>query len=159
MLVGSPPCTAFSNIQNLNARTPEGAIKVEEAKRQATIHLQFCAAMYREQLRNGRYVLHEHPDTASSWGEHCVSNLLKKQGVVRVTGDQWMYGLKAKDGVREGLARKRTGFLINSPCIAKKLDLRCPNTKANQQKQSAHIAFIANNPNNKNIIKNTVKTQ
>ena len=65
MLVGSPPCTAFSIIQNLNARTPEGKAKVEAAKAKATIHLQFCAVMYQGQLRNGRYFLHEHPDTAS----------------------------------------------------------------------------------------------
>ena len=49
-MVGSPPCTAWSVIQNLNARSPEGASKLEEAKRQALVHLQFCAAMYREQI-------------------------------------------------------------------------------------------------------------
>ena len=39
MLIGSPPCTAFSIIQSLNARTPEGKARVESAKKQASIHL------------------------------------------------------------------------------------------------------------------------
>ena len=54
MLVGSPPCTCWSVIQNLNARTPAGRQRVDRAKRAALVHLQFCAAMCREQLRGGR---------------------------------------------------------------------------------------------------------
>ena len=104
-------------------------------------HLKFCTQLYEIQWQAGRYFLHEHPDTAISWGERCITNLLKKQGVVRVTGDQCMYGLKANDGAREGPAWKRTGFLTNSPCIAKRLELRCPNTKANQ----IHDHVVLNN--------------
>ena len=48
MLVGSPPCTPYSILQNMNARTPEGKRKVEEAKRRGQVHLKFCADMYRE---------------------------------------------------------------------------------------------------------------
>ena len=51
-----------------------------------------------------------------------------------------MYGLKSRDQEREGPARKRTGFLTNSPCIAKRLELRCPNTKAN--KIHDHVVLI-----------------
>ena len=67
MLVGSPPCTAYSILQNLNMLTKEGWEKVKETRRRAEVHLRFCAAMYHEQMNNGRYFVHEHPKTACSW--------------------------------------------------------------------------------------------
>ena len=67
MLIGSPPCTPYSTIQNLNMRTEAGRAKVEEARRKGDVHLRFCVALYREQMRGGRYFVHEHPRTAASW--------------------------------------------------------------------------------------------
>ena len=32
-------------------------------------HLEFVCWMYRRQLRNGKWFLHEHPATAVSWSE------------------------------------------------------------------------------------------
>ena len=52
---------------------------------------------------------------------------MKKQGVVRVIGDQCRYGLVSHDGQREGPARKRTGFLTHSVRIARRLCKKCPN--------------------------------
>ena len=56
LLVGSPMCTAFSTWQHVsNAfRCP---IRVAAELRDATRHLAFCAELYREQARNGRYFL------------------------------------------------------------------------------------------------------
>ena len=79
MLVGSPPCTAFSILQNLNAITPEGKARVEEARKRATINLQCCADMYREQMRGGRYFVHEHPELATSWASHALSNYFRSR--------------------------------------------------------------------------------
>ena len=60
LLIGSPMCTAFSTWQRINdkIRCP---ITVAAEKRRAVEHLDFCTQLYREQLRNGRYFLHEHP--------------------------------------------------------------------------------------------------
>ena len=54
-----------------------------------------------------------------------------------MTGDQCMCGLKAKDGDKVGPARKGTGFMTNSPCIAQALSRRCPN--ANTKKVHHHV--------------------
>ena len=59
----------------------------------------------------------------------------------RAIGDQCQYGLKAKDGNQEGPARKSTGFLTNSPCIAKQLCKRCPNRSG--QEIHKHIRLEA----------------
>ena len=125
MLVGSPPCTAWSIIQNLNARTPEGAAKLNNAKKKALIHLQFCAAMYREQLRGGRYFLHEHPDTATSWKVPCIERLAEMPEVLIAKADQCMFGLTSRDQLGVAPAKKPTRFMTNSPEVHKLLDKRC----------------------------------
>ena len=58
MLVGSPECTPFSTIQNLNMRTPAGYDKVMAERAQGEVHLEFCRQLYMEQVRGGRYFLH-----------------------------------------------------------------------------------------------------
>lgn len=59
-------------------------------------------------------------------------DLLREQGVIRVVGDQCRYGLKSHAGRREGFARKRSGSMTNSQCIAKRLGLKCPNTRGSK---------------------------
>ena len=56
-----------------------------------------------------------------------MKGIFRKHGVTRVVGDQCRYGLQSQDGQRVGPARKSIGFMTNSPCIAKRLSLRCPN--------------------------------
>ena len=59
VLVGSPMCTAFSTWQRINdkIRDPVG---VAAEKKRAVVHLEFCIKLYREQMRHGRYFIHEH---------------------------------------------------------------------------------------------------
>ena len=139
LLIGSPMCGSFSAMNNFNY------IKMTEEERNQKINygrelLEFCIKMYELQWREGRYFLHEHPETASSWQEDCVKKMLQRQGVVRFTGDQCRYGLTSSDGHREGPARKRTSFMTNSPCIVKKLSLRCPNSR--DYKVHDHVVLI-----------------
>ena len=125
-LVGSPMCTAFSSINRINYARMEKE-EVEARMAYGRRHLEFCAKLYTIQWRSGRYFLHEHPAEASSWEEKCITGILKKQGVLRVVGDQCRYGLTSNDGYRTGPARKRTGFMTNSVCLAKQLEKRCRN--------------------------------
>ena len=68
LLVGSPMCTAFSTWQRINDKIRSPVTVAAERKR-AIEHLAFCVDLYREQMRHGRYFLHEHPAYASSWQE------------------------------------------------------------------------------------------
>ena len=127
----SPMCTAFSTMNNLNypKMCPEEVQKRMEYGRR---HLECCAKLYAMQWRAGRYFLHEHPEGAPPWQERCIVKLLKKDGVVKVNGDQCMYGPKSRDNEYEGPARKGTGFMTNSICVAQKLNRRCPNRQGHQ---------------------------
>lgn len=137
--IGNPMCGPFGDMSNINYSK-----MIEEEKDQRIgdgwKHFAFCLKLYELQWRDRRYFLHEHPEIASPWGEDCAIRMPKRQGIVRVTGDQCRYGFKSHDGRRERPARKRTGFMTNPPCIAKKSELQCPNRKG--RKEHDHVIFI-----------------
>ena len=124
--VGSPMCTIHSVINNVNhARMDPSVVKGRFAY--ARRHLEFAMKLYKLQIQEGRYFLHEHPESASSWDERCVREVLGMKGVNKVIADQCRYGMRSKDKNGEGPARTSIGFMINSPCIAMQLQRRCPN--------------------------------
>ena len=87
LLVGSPMCTAFSLWQRLNDKIRDPKVCADE-KARGLLRLSFCVDLYREQHRNGRYFLHEHPAQATSWQTEVVEKLSKEDGIIRVTCDQ-----------------------------------------------------------------------
>ena len=87
LLVGSPMCTAFSTWQRINDKIRDPYV-VEAEKRRIVQHLDFCLELYREQLRNGRYFVHEHPAYATSWQEECMKKMMSEPDVELATCDQ-----------------------------------------------------------------------
>ena len=87
-LMLSPECTPYSNIQNLNMRTPAGKAKVEEARRKGDVHLVFCTTLARKQMEGGRYFVYEHPKSAVSWDNPSVKRLESTPGVLRTESEQ-----------------------------------------------------------------------
>ena len=85
LIIGSPPCTAFSSLQNFQRCKPGGDAKVDKAMEEAKVHIEFCMKIYRYQLRKGRYFLHEHPQTAKSWRLECVEELARSPLVYKAT--------------------------------------------------------------------------
>ena len=61
ILIGSPMCTMFSQLQTLTPWTNEKQMAYEKARR----HLQFVMPLYSLQIEAGRLFLHEHP----AWGK------------------------------------------------------------------------------------------
>ena len=126
LLIGSPPCTAWSNLQNLNKCRPGGKERVAEQQRRARVHLLFCTSLYFEQMAAGRYFLHDHPQSAASWQDKCMMELEAHPMVFETYIDQCAYGLKSKDEVGGAPAKKPTKFLTNSVAIGNELGKRCP---------------------------------
>ena len=76
-------------------------------------------------MEAGRLFLHEHPHGASSWDLKVMMDLLADPRVVKVLGDQCMYGhVTEVKGVILAVM-KTTGFATNCPDIASELSLRC----------------------------------
>ena len=130
LLIGSPMCTAFSTWQRLNAtRANPGARR--RAYREACEHIEFVAQLYHDQVSEGRYFLHEHPQFASSWDLECIKRLLRLPGVGRNRCDQCQYGAEAPHGLLKGCpVMKPTGFMSNAPEILKALSKRCSGSRA-----------------------------
>ena len=61
LLIGSPMCTAFCTWMALNYAKSSDTAAIALAFGEAVAHLDFVMSMYHEQLAEGRYFLHEHP--------------------------------------------------------------------------------------------------
>ena len=85
IVLGAPPCTVFSSMQNINQKhhgTPEWQRRYAEG---LTL-LQFSVEVYWDQISRGKFFLHEHPATASSWELPIIRELAEHPGVTIVTG-------------------------------------------------------------------------
>ena len=111
LIIGSPMCTAFSQLQHINfaKMSPEDVNQVIEY---GTRHLEYCADLYKMQMDNGLYFLHEHPWGASSWKNEKIMKLLNNPKVQRIRGDMCEFGMSQCDELGEALIKKPTGFMI-----------------------------------------------
>ena len=119
MIVGSPECTQFVTIQNLNMRTSEGTEKVERAREEGTKHLEFCCKIYMLQIEAGQYFIHAHPLTATSWATECMTKLRNCPAVYTSEAHMCAFGMQSKDKHGPVYAKKPTRFLTNSIMSAK----------------------------------------
>ena len=91
-------------------------------------HIKCCITLYKLQMDEGRYWLHEHPWSARSWQIPEMEELLKDPRVQVAYADQCQFGLTSKirtGGVEEGPAKKPTGFIGNSWAIIARLRRTC----------------------------------
>ena len=89
LLIGSPPCTAFSSCQALNvARLGWTAKDVKRRRAEGELHTRFCCELCKLQAEANRYFLHEHPANTTSWLLSEVREMLESNGVQRVVCDQ-----------------------------------------------------------------------
>ena len=114
-------CTAFCAFQHINALRDPAAAK--RKRLQAIVHLEFCCRLYQYQSEGGRYFLHEHPASASSWREECIQRVKGLPGVDVVVGDQCQYGQRSQAAERP--VKKPTRWMSNSPHLLESLGIRC----------------------------------
>ena len=79
-------------MQNINQKhhgTPEWINKYEEG----VLLLQYAVDLYWDQIARGKFFLHEHPATASSWDLPMIKELAEHPGVEIVTGDMCRWGM------------------------------------------------------------------
>ena len=102
------------------------------------MHMEFVTQLYRDQVAEGRYFLHEHPQFASSWDLEFVKRVMQLLGVDRTRGDQCKYGAEALHGPMKGWpVMKPTGFMSNSLEILKALLKRCTGSRASASEGAA----------------------
>ena len=145
-LIGSPPCTAMSVMQNINKERRDPAVVRREIQA-AEEHIRFCIVLYKLQIKNRRYFVHEHPEGASSWKMQEMVELAMMPGVNVVTFDMCCFGMVATQDGREGPVRKRTRLASNSKEVIKRVDKKCPNDSGIGEK---HVHVVLEGSRTKN---------
>ena len=74
LVIGSPPCTNFSRLQNLN-RYKVGEEELDRRRAEDRVLLDFAVEIYRDQLARNAHFLHEHPLSATTWSEPSIEEL------------------------------------------------------------------------------------
>ena len=87
--------------------------------REARELLGFACKLYSMQVDGGRVFMHEHPNTATSWGEEPIKELMKNPQVDKYILDMCCYNLQSSDRLGTGVAKKTTGILTNSEIFGK----------------------------------------
>eukprot|EP00973_Karenia_brevis_P061083 8493537-Karenia_brevis.AAC.1 len=141
LVIGSPMCTMFSSLQNLSGWSDLKQRRWEEAVR----HIEFMAEIYRMQIKGGRWFLHEHPASATSWSLRVIRKLEEEVGVKLSVADQCMYDLVtwSKDGNRLLPARKTTKFMSNCEGICMELQRRCDGSHEHQALLEGRARYAA----------------
>ena len=75
VLIGSPPCVAFSQLQSLSLESDNEAKQLAEGIR----HMEFMAKLYKNQVEGGRVFLHENPAHAKSWALPCMKKMAREE--------------------------------------------------------------------------------
>jgi hypothetical protein len=126
LIIGSPPCTDFSAL-NVGLNHPK--MENEEVRRrlvQAHLLLNFALDVYRWQMSRGKYFLHEHPNSATSWKSPAMQDLLTQKSVCTTTADACRFGMTALDhNGAQGPVKKPTRWASNAPLVLEELGLRC----------------------------------
>ena len=95
--------------------------------RTGRLHLTWSIGLYRAQMRDGHYFLHEYPSGSTSVLEPCLQELLRTPGVFRVRGPMCYWGMTTSDTEGEGLVKKEAYWVTNSRFIVAELDRECSN--------------------------------
>ena len=151
LVIGSPPCTLFSRLQQLNLHVhgPEWAAEFAKRRIKAAEHISFCLKLFRLQRNRGDYFLFEHPESADSWQLPEVVEFLSSEGVMTTAVGQCMYGLTTRGpSPAEGElpAKKPTKFASNSWFIIQQLQTRCDGSHKHQPFVGGRAAKAAEYP-------------
>ena len=106
LLILSPMCLAFSQLQALNTKPDRLAELPEQGRR----HLEFARSPAVSQVERGGHILSKHPWAATSWDGPCLRKLMAIDDMRRVRCDQCRFGMTSVDGAGNvGPDRKATG--------------------------------------------------
>lgn len=94
-------------------------------KEKSKTHLAFCVAMYREQHRQGRHFVHEHPQTSDEWKVPFDEYLAKEYWVYLAQAEMCQFGTTSRDKDGEGDTKKPTTFMRNYREMFRTLNRKC----------------------------------
>ena len=116
--------------------------EVRKRIRSGLNHLLFCIRLYKIQIREGRYFLHEHPWGAWSWKVPDMVSLLSESGVKCVKGHMCAHGMYGTTAGGEAApVFKPTGWASNSLHILEHMSKQCSNLIDNPAYYNKHASL------------------
>ena len=91
-VIRSPPCTAFSPLQEISRAKRDPKI-MEAELREAKKHVRFCIEVYRLQLQGRRHFVHKHPEKLKAWEMPEITELLAHNEVGSVVLHMCAFGM------------------------------------------------------------------
>ena len=127
LLIGSSMCTWLSVRQNLNKKHMSKE-DWQRAYNNAVEHIKFVFELYNTQVQSGRYFLHEHVASATSWNLPVVTEFCARYPhAYVVTMDMCQFGMTTPNRKGEPTpVKKPNRRLTNSLCLADCLEKHCP---------------------------------
>ena len=132
-IIGSPPCTPFSSLQEIS-RAKWDLRVMEEQLRRGTAHTYFCLHIYRMQLAGNRHFVYEHPDGSTAWSTPDMVEFMMRPELDAAVFHMCTYGMTSTDEIGAGLVKKPTMRMSSSPEVLK----RAP--AAGQSQGSANLS-------------------
>ena len=127
LVTASPPCTAFTPIQELNWPKMEFTRAVHLIA-DGVENFETAVQVCEWQDDRGKLFLLENPWPSKAWDEECVQRLLSRPGIYVCRTDLCQYGLQVK-----ALPNKKdTKWITNSKYIAGELQRRCDGSHSHE---------------------------
>ena len=137
-LIGSPPCTPFSPLQEISRAKRDPKIMAEEL-RQGQAHINFCLQLYAMQIAGKRHFIHEHPAGSKAWETNELKQFMMRPEVDSTILHMCAYGMTSVDEIGEGLVKKPTRIMSSAPEVLKRVGARCSNENGGPQHRHVHL--------------------
>ena len=125
-IIGSPPCTPFSPLQEISRSKRDPKVMAEEL-RMGKAHIKFCLELYAMQLKAKRHFIHEHPERSTAWALPEMVEFLMRPEVGAVTLHMCAFGMTAQDEHGEGLVHKATRVMSSAEEVLMRIEDRSSN--------------------------------
>ena len=137
-VIGSPPCTPFSPLQEISRAKRDPKVMADEYQKGMDL-IRFCIKVYSLQLEGKRHFIHEHPATSTAWKSKDMVEFMMKYEVDVTTIHMCAYGMTSSDDMGEGLVKKPTTLMSSSPEVLKRVAARCSNETEGEQHRHVHL--------------------
>ena len=139
-VIGSPPCTAFSPLQELGRAKRDKRVMARELEA-GKKHVRFCLELYKMQLQARRHFIHEHPERSRAWAMPEVVDMMMRPEVGSTVLHMCAYGMMAKDEKGTAHVQKATRVMSSSEEVLKRVSRRCTNEDGHSKHR--HVQLIS----------------
>jgi len=130
----SPPCTAFSRLQDLFNKKKMSWRDWNRLQFQGKKHIRFACRVMRWCLEHDVAFIMEHPVRSRAWDLEMMKQIMRDTRVDLLELDQCMYGLEGPDDNNDGRYKKTTRIMTNVGRHAERyLTRRCDGKHKHQE--------------------------